>query len=307
MKRAIFYSKAVIVFTAFILLLAACRPGQPATEGPPPPTVTDALPEAIDLPTDTPVLPSATPEPLAARVNGQALTMAEYQAELALYQEALAKELTPEDEKRVLDDLTDQELLAQGAAQNGFTVSEDLLDERMAVLAAELGSQEALEIWTQAYQYTADSFRKALARSIGAAWMRDQIINSVPQSAEQVHIVQILLYDQQEADQVYSQLQAGNDFYNLAIKYDSITGGELGWTPRGYLPHPNLEQAAFSLQPGEFSPVIQTSAGYHIILLVERDAQRALSPQALLVLQSQALADWLEIQRENSQIEILAY
>jgi peptidyl-prolyl cis-trans isomerase C len=296
------------LFTVVVFSLGACRLSPPIEGGSPiAPKASDTIPEAIDLPTNTPLLPSATPEPLAVLVNGLPITMAEYQAELTLYQDALTRELMPEDEKRVLDDLIDNELLAQGAKQNGFKITDELLSERLDALAEQLGSQEALDHWIETHQYTQEQFRRVLSRSIAAAWMRDQIINSVATTAEQVHIVQILLYDLEEANQVYAQLQAGNDFYNLAIQYDSITGGDLGWVPRGYLPHPNLDEAAFSLQPDTFSPVIETLAGYHILLLVERDPQRALSPSALLIFQSQALEDWLASQRENGQIEILAH
>ena len=44
-----------------------------------------------DQPTDTSAPPTATPEPLAALVNGEALTLAEYNAELARFQAGQAE------------------------------------------------------------------------------------------------------------------------------------------------------------------------------------------------------------------------
>ncbi len=44
------------------------------------------------------------------------------------------------------------------------------------------------------------------------------------------------------------QLQAGADFATLAYRYDPLTGGDLGWFPRGVLTQPAVEEAAFSLQ-----------------------------------------------------------
>jgi hypothetical protein len=69
------------------------------------------------MPTPTNVPPSATPQPLAARVNGEEITLEQYQAELARYQVEVGTELATEDQQKVLDDLIDQILLAQGAVE----------------------------------------------------------------------------------------------------------------------------------------------------------------------------------------------
>jgi parvulin-like peptidyl-prolyl isomerase len=288
---------------------AACR-----SEGTDTPPSTGALPSqaAIDPtgaatstePEVTPS-PSPTPVPLAARVNGLEISLAEYQAELALYKAAKGTELAAEDEKRVLDDLIDRALLAQAAQEEGFSVDEARLQERIAGLVTQLGNEQALKDWYSAYGYDEGSFRQALSHSIAAAWKRDRIAAALPKTSEQVHARQILLYDAEQADEVYQQLQAGNDFGNLALKYDPLTGGELGWFPRGYLPDPKLEEAAFALQPEQYSPVIESMAGFHILQVLERNPQRTLSPEARLVLQAQAVADWLAQRRSESQIEIL--
>lgn len=97
-------------------------------------------------------------------------------------------------------------------------------------------------------------------------------------------------------------MKAGWNFDDLAARYDPLTKGELGWFPRGYLPEPAIEEAAFALQPGQFSDIIQTQAGYHILFVEERDPARPLSPDALLTLQERAIQDWLTQQRNESTI-----
>ena len=92
-----------------------------------------------------------------------------------MYQAAKGTELAPEDKQRVLDDLIDQALLAQAAQEKGFTVDEAMLQERIKRLASDLGGDQALQTWLTTYHYDEQSFQRALARSIGAAWMRDQI------------------------------------------------------------------------------------------------------------------------------------
>jgi len=242
--------------------------------------------------------------PLAATVNGEAISLAEYQEELKRYQAVIGTELATVDQQRVLNELIDQLLLAQGAAQTGFHADEKAVQERINGLTSRLGGEQALIDWMTTNGYDETSFHQSLARSMAAAWMRDQIAAGVPQAVEQVHARQILLYNSEEADRVLAQLRSGSNFADLAAQYDPSAGGDLGWFPRGYLLDPKLDEAAFSLQPGEFSAVIQTAAGYHILQVVEREPNYPLEPQARLALQRQALADWIAARRSQSQIQV---
>jgi peptidyl-prolyl cis-trans isomerase C len=209
---------------------------------------------------------------------------------------------TDDAEQVVLDDMIAQVLLSQAARAGGFEITEADLQSRLDALASDVGGVDALVAWQSEHGYTADSFQSALKRAIEAAWMRDKIITAVPGTADQVHARQILLYNEDTARKVADQLQAGADFDELAVLYDPTTGGELGWFPRGYLLEPDLEEAAFSLEPGQHSDVIVSEVGYHILLIVERDTQHPLSPDAYLVMQEKALGDWLAQKRAESEI-----
>jgi peptidyl-prolyl cis-trans isomerase C len=48
--------------------------------------------------------------------------------------------------------------------------------------------------------------------------------------------------------------------------------------------------------------VIATEVGYHILFVLERDSQHLLSPGAYLVMQENALGDWLAQKRTESEI-----
>lgn len=258
------------------------------------------------IPTQTPIPPTATPPPLAAIVNDDWITEAEFLAEVDRYraaQESLGNETSTDTAAQVvLDDLIAQVLLAQAARADGFEMTEADVESRLDALAAEVGGADALAAWQSEHGYTDESFWSSLKRAAEAAWMRDKIIAEVPGTAEQVHAQQILLYNEDAARKVASQLDAGADFADLAILYDPNTGGELGWFPRRYLLEPELEEAAFSLEPGQYSAVIATEVGYHILFVTEQDSQHPLSPDAYLVMQENALGDWLAQKRAESEI-----
>ena len=246
---------------------------------------------------------------MAVIVNGEGITLANYTAEFRRFQAALkelGQDMAPEDiQKTVLQEMIDQVLLAQSAVQSGYTLSDADFQKRLDDVMAKNGSPQSFANWLQANYYTEESFRTALKTSLAAAWQRDRILSTAPTTADQVHARQILVLNQDLADRLYAQLQAGADFATLALQVDPDTGGELGWFPRGYLFLPEIESAAFDLQPGSYSPIIHTSYGYHIVYVIERDANHPLSPDEQIKANHAYLETWLEDKRGQSQIQMI--
>ena len=266
---------------------------------PPSPTVTPTV-------TFTPAPPTATPVPMALTVNGQGISVEAFNAEVQRYQTAqtaLGKTVPPEEAAdAVKDDLIAQLLLAEAAQTEGFTLDDAGVQARVDSLTAQIGGADKLSNWEAAHGYTDPAFRSDLKRAAESAWMRDKIIAAVPSTAEQVHVQQILLYNQDKAQSFLSQLNGGADFDELAAKADPIARGDLGWVPRGYLLEPKLEEAAFALQVGQYSDVIETDVGFHIVRILAREPQHPLSPDAYLALQELALKNWIETQRQQANI-----
>lgn len=256
-------------------------------------------------PTPTPAPPTPTPPPSAAIVNGEYITIAEFEAEVARFrsaQTALGLSFTDEDaQKTVLEDMIAQVLLSQAAREEKFEITESDLQSRIDALVSEVGGVDAFNQWMSVNGYDDASFRIALKRSAEAAWMRDNIIAAVPASMEQIHLRQILTYNEADAQSALAELNAGTDFDDLAARYDPVTGGELGWVPQGYLLDARADEAVFALQTGEVSGIIPTEAGFHIFKAIER-ANHALSPDALLAMQQRALSKWITDQRGKSDI-----
>lgn len=77
-----------------------------------------------------------------------------------------------------------------------------------------------------------------------------------------------------KAEDMLKKLKAGGNFAELAKKYSedpgsAKQGGELGWITRGRTV-PEFEKAAFSLPKGEISGLVQTSFGFHIIQVEDK-------------------------------------
>ncbi len=74
-------------------------------------------------------------------------------------------------------------------------------------------------------------------------------------------------------EDIKKKLSAGEDFAALArANSDDITGargGDLGYVRQGQLNKP-VEEALFSLKPGEVSDIVETKVGYNLVKAVER-------------------------------------
>jgi peptidyl-prolyl cis-trans isomerase C len=272
-------------------------------------TRTTATPTALQPAiTATPEPPTATPVPLAAKVNGEGIWLEEYDASLAQLKQAAKDNGTTytDDQMKqmVLDDLVAQTLLAQKAYQDGFSLDQAALDAHINDLAAPMGGAEALKNWIVQNGYTEVGFQQTMKKDLAADFEKKIIISKIGETADQVHARQILVTSESRANQIIAEL-AGSDFATIAYQYDPLTGGDLGWFPQGYLTQPKIEEAAFALQPGQFSGVIQTELGYHIVYVIERDAAHPLTADARNVLQHIALQNWVKAQRVASTIEIL--
>ncbi len=326
---------AIVVMAIVLVGVAACD-GSPAPISIPVPTVT--LPStnpqapaptsaaASNQPAQQPQQPPNQPAPTAAPaaaaiVNGQSIPLAVYQQQTAQFQAALVQQgLNPDSpdgqaqlatmRQQVLDNMIDDALIAQEAAKEGVAVTDADLDAAMQKLIVDAGGQAAFEQALAASGQTLDDARTLQRTQMLNNLIRDRIIAKVGDAVEQVHARHILVDSQATADALLSQIQAGADFAQVAAQssQDNLTrvnGGDLGWFPRGVLISKEVEDAAFALQPGQISGVVQSAFGFHIVQVIDRDPARKVEGDQLLKLQQAAVEQWLAGLRAAAQVQKL--
>ena len=281
-----------------VFVLLACEPD---------PTLTETVTQQKITPSVTSTPKPATPTmvPAAFLVNGEGVSLAWFESEVSRYllaQENLGEPVEDQTTARdiVRKDIIDLVLLAQGAQAAGFSVSDTDVQARMDELAAEVD----LPAWMAQWGYTEEDLFQSLKLQLQADYQKKQILDSIPEFAEQVELQQVFAYTETGASNALVSLNSGRDFDEVAFTYDPTTGGYLGWAPRGYLLIPALEEVAFSLPIGEYSEVIESEIGYHILLVLDR-ADRPLTSDARMTLQRSALHTWLDQQREQATIEVI--
>ena len=285
-------------------------------------TLPAALPQAAQPQAPANSQPAQPANSAAAIVNGQAIPLGLYQQQYDQFKTALVQQglnaTSPEGQAQlaqmgqlILDNLIDDALIAQEAAKQGVSVTDAELDAAMQQLVDSTGGQASFEQTLKLSSQTLADARTLQRTQMLNNLMRDRVIANLGGQSDQVHARHILVDSAAAAEALLAQINGGADFGQVAQQssMDSLTkanGGDLGWFPRGVLISKEVEDAAFNLQPGQMSGVVQSAFGFHLVQMLERDANRQPDAEQMLKLQQQAVEQWLSGLRAAAQVERLA-
>jgi peptidyl-prolyl cis-trans isomerase SurA len=246
---------------------------------------------------------------IIAVVNSEAITLLELRSRRAIVERQLKAEkvpLPPADvlERQLLERMIVDQAQLQFAKESGIQVPDSELDAAMRRIAENNrmtlpGFKKAMEkdgvVWNK--------FREEIRQEVIFARLRDREVDSriaisegeidnylentgrPGDSEELVRLAHIILRVPEQVDaakgsairaraeQALQQLRAGEDFGRIAASYsdapDGLTGGLIDWRPVDRLPSAYAD-AVQNMKPGEISGLIRTSAGFHIVRLVDR-------------------------------------
>lgn len=150
-------------------------------------------------------------------------------------------------------------------------------------------------------------YREILRAELLRAKMEEFVGQQVPASELHIRARHILVETEEEAETLLERLADGEDFAALAeeLSQDPASaeqGGDLGWFPRGQMV-PEFDEVAFSLSPGEISDLVDSSFGFHIIMVEERDEDRELDSVMLAQRRTEAFQAWLVDLEATATIE----
>lgn len=245
---------------------------------------------------------------IVAVVGDEVITLVELNSRLDSALKQLQKQgtpLPPRDvlEKQMLERLIMERAQLQLARDTGLRIDDAQLDQAIGRIAANnrLSQQQFREaLQRDGIPYA--TFREDIRNEMTMVRLRErevdgrivisegEIDNYLANQAangggEEFQIAHILLRApesaspeqlqklRQRGEQALARAFAGENFAQLAAAFsdapDALQGGNLGWRPVDRLPSLYAE-AVGKLQPGQVSPLLRSSAGFHIIKLVER-------------------------------------
>lgn len=114
-----------------------------------------------------------------------------------------------------------------------------------------------------------------------------------------------------KAQEILDRVKAGEDFAKLAKEYSedpgsAENGGDLNFFPRGQMVKP-FEDAAFSMEVGQISGLVESNFGYHIIKVTDKKNETSTFEEAQDRIQStlmeKAYQDYIEELKTKAKIE----
>lgn len=245
---------------------------------------------------------------IVAVVGDEAITGQDLAKRLAVARAQLQKQgtpLPPEDvlERQMLERMIVERVQLQSARESGIRVDDAMLDQTIVRIAnnnkMNLPQFQAV-LAKDGIAYKA--FREEIRNEMLMARLREREVDSrlvisdgeidnflANQAAngggEEYQIAHILLRAPESAtpeqlqklraraEQALSRARAGENFAQLAAAFsdapDALQGGELGWRQIDRLPT-LYSDAVSRLQSGQVSELLRSSAGFHIIKLVDK-------------------------------------
>jgi peptidyl-prolyl cis-trans isomerase SurA len=226
--------------------------------------------------------------------------------------------------RAVLDRMVeDKVLLVQAERDSTIKVTSnevgEALNRQIEMIKSQFPSEEAFQAQLRVEGLTLRELREQYQDEVKNQLLKDKLIqsrlarvkvssgevkrfyeanrDSIPDKPAGVRLSHILIGitpSQSTRDSLYrfanligEKAAAGENFETLAKSYSADPsadkGGDLGWFGRGEMV-PEFEQAAFALQPGQISKVVETTFGFHIIKVTGRKEDRVKASHILISL-----------------------
>jgi len=245
-----------------------------------------------------------------AVVNGTVITRQDFDVEMNRAQQQITRIGRPISDAQleaikneVLENLINRELLYQESHKKGIKIDDATIDKELAALKGRFPSEEEFDAALGKMHLTESNVRFEIERGMavqqfvdkefgGKVTVTDEDAKSYYDSnldsfkqPEQVCASHILIKVDPDADEakkadarkkieeVQKKLKNGEDFGALAKEFSqcpsSEKGGDLGCFSKGQMVQP-FEEAAFALEPGKVSDIVETNFGYHLIKVSEK-------------------------------------
>jgi len=241
--------------------------------------------------------------------------------------------LKAETGRQVATDLIKAKLMEEQARKLGVSVQPGEVDRRMEEERAKQGYDRYMQE-LRSQRLSEEEYRKSLEAKVLVEQLGDMTTTDVTANADEaesfylmhkklftqnlmVHVAHIFLETEGQAKMVAEEARSESDFARLAksLSQDRATrgnGGDLGWIEQGTV-DPAIEQAAFSLTPGQASGVVKASDGYHVLKVIER--REAYTPpfsevkdKAVNMLlnskKEEKFSDWLRTVYANADVNV---
>ncbi len=275
----------------------------------------------------------------AASVNGKSISTSQYERDLSVFQKRAAQEgrqLSDADlttfKNRILENLIDAEVLYQQSQKDGVKIDDQAINEQIETIKKRFSDEEAYKKALEEMDVSEKEIRAQIQHGLAINQLLDTNVRQKitvteeeskkfynnnpnlfkqPEQVKASHILIKVAPDAEESKKIQARkkietvqikVRQGEDFGLLAkANSEGPTAqrdGDLGYFNRGRMAKP-FEDAAFALNVGEVSGIVETQFGYHLIKVTDKKPARTIPYKEIQL----RLEQHLKKEKEKTEIQ----
>lgn len=277
-------------------------------------------------------------EGLVAKVNGEGITEEDFDREFNIFKDAYKKQfgedvLSQETEENktleeilrenVLEKLIIEKLITEEIEKMNITIADEEIEEQFNNYKTFLGGEEEYKKFLESNDFTEEFLKDNFKKELLFQKHKEDFFNKTDISEEEakeyfeankdnltkVRASHILVKTEEEGKAILKRLEKGEEFASLAATESidtasAIKGGDLGYFTKGEMV-PEFESVAFTLDIGETSDLVESSYGYHIILLEDKkDSYEDLKDEIISILKNDKYVEKISTLRAEGKVKI---
>jgi parvulin-like peptidyl-prolyl isomerase len=251
--------------------------------------------------------------------------------------------------ERAIQNLIDRKLLLERAQLEGVSAKDEEVTAEFEKLKAQFPDTAAFRAKMAQFEMSEDEVRTEIRAGISLTHLQEKLMASYPAatpddaakyyaehpqefvSPEEVRASHILIRSaesdsaavrgeaRKKTEQILAELKGGRDFAEAAKQHSqdpgsAQSGGDLGFFARERMV-PQFSEAAFSLEVGKTSGVVETPFGFHIVKVTDKHPSRTIPIEEVRdkivqyldqTRESRAMQDAIKEARAKAKIEMVS-
>ena len=205
-------------------------------------------------------------------------------------------------EKYILNKIVENKIIEKEAKEVGIVLTDEMISQEVDRKVVEYGSENYLkENMARLYGWSIEDFKENIVKP---DMYREKLAQNIRENNSDFREAR------EKISKAFADVSSKKDFSEVARKYsegDSAKeGGELGWFEFEQM-LPEIAQAVGAMEKGDVSEIVESSLGYHIIMLEDKknENEKNMFKVRQIFIRTKNFGEWLAEQEKGASVHIL--